>query len=231
MERVSVVHGKSPVILVAPHGYDDTYTDILAERAAEQCSGNAVINKGWQRHPTVDVLNDKANCNQIDHASHNVVKDEFFDPISKMEARLLAKHPKVYVFHIHGCGNDIRTKTGKNLGLVIGYGKGETGKSRPTCNTAIRDKFTYILEADKMWLPAVAAAGSRFGGWDRNNLLQMWQTSLGVTQAMQLEFVTALRRSKKDAEASGTYLGSVIHKFLTLPLTVPQGYSCPSIKI
>lgn len=213
MERVSVIHGKSPVLLVAPHGYDDTNTDILTEFAAKTCGGSAVINRGWERDDKVDVLNDKANCNKIQHAKHDVVKDEFYDPMIKMQKRIAGKHPKTYIFHIHGCGNDIRKKTGENLSVIIGWGAGD--KPRPTCERKIRDLFTWLIEKDRLWLPAQAGPGSKFAAWDRNNLLQEWPMTIYYkTAAMQLEFVTSVRATKADAETSGNYLGDLINNLI-----------------
>lgn len=216
MERVSVIHGKNPVLLVAPHGFDDSYTDVMTEAAAKTCKGNAVINRAWERHPTVDVLKDKANCNNWKHVNHDVVKDEFLDPITAMETRFLRQQGvnKLYVFHIHGCGNDIRKKTGENLSVVIGYGEAEPGKRRLTCDKKTRDLFTWLMEQDKMWLPAQAGPGSKFAGWDTNNLLQMWKSSVPMVAALQLEFVTATRRTQADAETSGNYLGALINTLL-----------------
>jgi hypothetical protein len=230
-ERVSVVHGKNPVILIAPHGFDDTNTDIMTEYAALECGGNAVINRGWERDATVDVLNDKANCNNIKHAKHNVVKDEFYDPIIGMVNRLTTKNPKIYVFHVHGCGNDIRKKTGENLSVVMGCGDGKP--QRITCKKSTRELFTWLIEKDMLWLPAIANAGSRFAGWDMNNLLQMWRPFYPRVSALQLEFVTAVRNSKADAEVSGRYLGDQINNLLASDgiLAPPPTYSYFKVNI
>lgn len=216
MERVSIVHGKNPVILVAPHGYDDSFTATMAEAAAKECKGNAVLNWGWERAPKVDVLDDKANCNSLKHAQHDVVKDEFYDPIIKKANALQQKHPKVYVFHVHGCGNDIRKKTGENLSVVIGWGDGKP--ARPTATARMRDLFTFVVENDKLWTPAQAGKGSMFAGWNKDNLLQMWRQwkQSGNVDALQLEFITSLRKNKSEAQTSGTYLGSLISKFIFL---------------
>jgi hypothetical protein len=219
MERVSVLHGINPVLLVAPHGFNDTYTNILTEAAAKECKSNAVINNCWERSAKVDVLNDQANCNKISHCMHDVVKDEFYDPIVKKTNALMNKHPQVYVFHIHGCGNDIRKKAGENLSVVIGWGDGKP--ARPTARGSMRNLFTYVVDNDKLWTPAQAGKGSMFAGWDQGNLLQMWRPykQSGGVDALQLEFVTATRKTKADAELSGVYLGSLISKFLFLEVS------------
>lgn len=203
-ERVSVIHGKNPVIFVAPHGFDDTHTDVMTEAAANACGGNAVINRGWERDTDVDVLRDKANCNKIAHATSWVVKDEFYDPIWKMYHRMVAKgHKKIYVFHIHGCGNNVLKK--ESVYCVIGWGDGEAGKRRPTATSAYKDYFASVLDGNGVRC-GVAGAGSNFAAWDHQNLLQMWRGCGGV-EALQLEYVTAARSSKASAATNGTSLG------------------------
>lgn len=216
MERVSLVHGKNPVILIAPHGNTDTYTDILTKAAAIECKGNAIVNHAWERSAKVDILKSEANCNNINHATHDVVKDEFLDPIFQKEFQLIKKHGEIFVFHVHGCGNNIAQLSGiKDLSFVLGYGKGPDGKSRPVCDSYHRDLFS--LHAMRcLWVPAHAEAGSRFAGWDSDNLLQVWRPYRQFKQvhAMQLEFLTKTRISKKVAEATGIKLGLVINGFL-----------------
>ncbi len=143
-ERVSVVHGKIPILLIAPHGYDDSYTDIMTEHAALSCQGNAVINRGWQRAPSVDIFNDKANCNSWNHCQHDVVKDEFYDPIVNMKHSLVQKHSHLYVFHIHGCGNHIRQQVGFNVDVIIGYGAGKPAVG--SCYGKYREPICWLGE-------------------------------------------------------------------------------------
>ena len=82
-ERVGIIIGKNPVILVAPHGADDTNTDIITERVAKKADCYAVINRGFERADFVDVIKDKADCNKIDHCKQEVVYEEFLKPIIK----------------------------------------------------------------------------------------------------------------------------------------------------
>jgi hypothetical protein len=222
MERVSLVHGKNPVLLVAPHGFDDSHTATLTEAAAIACNGNAVINRGWERADTVNVLTDKANCNNIKHANHNVVKDEFLDPVNRLASRIATKHRYALILHIHGCGNDIRKKCGEDVDVIIGWGDGNP--KRPTSSNQTRNLFTYLCDMAK-WMPVQAGTGSKFAAWDRNNLLQLWNNHY-IYQALQLEFVTATRRNAQVAEATGQKLGNLINTFLSnRNYAIPSGYS------
>ena len=65
MDRVTVIDGLEPIVVVAPHGFDDPNTDMLAEALATALNAYAVINHGWERDKKVDDANDKANCNSI----------------------------------------------------------------------------------------------------------------------------------------------------------------------
>ena len=65
MEKVSVLEGTIPALIIAPHGFknDDLNTDLIAEEIATDLSAYAVINRGWERADKVDWFNDKADCN------------------------------------------------------------------------------------------------------------------------------------------------------------------------
>ncbi len=92
-ERVTVIYGKKPFLLVAPHGADgdDINTAIIAEETALALGCNAVINRGFERSDNVDVDDDQANCNRVDHIIQPVVYDEFLKPIIKIKDKLNSK--------------------------------------------------------------------------------------------------------------------------------------------
>lgn len=214
MERVSTIRGKSPVLLIAPHGFDDKYTDTLTEAAAKQCGAYAVINRGWERAKAVDDVNSKANCNNLDHVYEDVVMDEFLMPILKYHDEIIASNGFMHYFVVHGCGNDARIGNNPNLSVVIGYGEGP--KPSLTCPMDMLYGFDKIIKKDGLWHAQYAASGSKFSGWDWKNLNQLWRKAdpdPDVT-GFQMEFVTALRKTRADAETSGNYLGSLLTKFL-----------------
>lgn len=104
MERVSVIRGKAPVIVVAPHGFeqDDQNTALIAESIANEINCYAVINRGWERCLDIDVLNDKADCNNVYHCKEDVVREEFLEPIVRFKSRILYSHDEAFLIFIHG---------------------------------------------------------------------------------------------------------------------------------
>jgi hypothetical protein len=226
MERVTTLVGKEPILIIAPHGFDDTNTGVMAESAAKALKAYAVINHGWERADAVDALDDKANCNNNKHILEDVVKEEFLDPITKYTNKIMhggnpshwSNHSEtVHVFILHGCGNDVRKAVDPNLSCVVGYGLGDP-KPRLTAEEWRVKLFNYAIDQDKAWKFYNAPAGSRFSGYDLNNLNQHWrrQGYRDVVQSMQLEFVTATRKSQADAEVSGVYLAKMIKSYMKL---------------
>ena len=103
MEKVSVLEGTIPALIIAPHGFknDDLNTDLIAEEIATDLSAYAVINRGWERADKVDWFNDKADCNNLKHCHEDVVKDEFLLPIMRYVIQILKFSPYIYIFTIH----------------------------------------------------------------------------------------------------------------------------------
>ena len=116
MERVSIINGKIPILIVAPHGYekDDEQTALIAEYIANKIGAYAVINRGWERAEEVDFWKDKADCNNINHCFEDVVKEEIIDPILRYKSRILLGHSEMYVFWIHGMSDDHRKISGRS---------------------------------------------------------------------------------------------------------------------
>jgi hypothetical protein len=220
MERVTTIRGSLPILFIAPHGFDDKHTDTLAEAAAEEIGAYAVINRGWERADKVDDLKSKANCNNIDHIYEDVVSDEFLDPIDRYYSQIVTKHGGMYYFVIHGCGN---IGTDPNLSAILGYGDGN--KPSLTCSLDMRCYFHNQIKSDGLWTIWHAGPGSKFSGWDRKNLNQFWRKHQEDADVLgfQLEFVTAVRKTKADAEMSGKYLGSVVNRMVKS--TWPKGNS------
>ena len=128
MERVSVIEGSIPVIVVAPHGFhgDDENTDLIAETIASTIDAYAVINRGWERGDTVDSFKDWADCNNVYHCKEDVVREEFLEPIIRFKNKILKKEQLAYIFYIHGMGNRHRAVAkDPYLDAVLGYGAGK----------------------------------------------------------------------------------------------------------
>jgi len=238
MERVSVIErGTKPVIFVAPHGYkhDDTNTDIVAESAARAIGAYAVINRGWQRSATVDILRDKANCNNVNHCNEDVVKEEFllpilkftnriyktyfdltFDPNLRLKNQILKKYKgydkeRVYIFYIHGIG---RYEYHPDLAFVVGNGEGKPNSY--TCPTWMKEAFAYCLE--EFGETYCAKAGSKYAGWARNNLNQLFRKHIpdSKTKSVQLEIAYRLRAKPYMAEKTGEEIGVCVDELIKL---------------
>lgn len=225
-ERVSVIHGKKPVILVCPHGSDDTNTAIITEVAAEHIDCYAVINRGFERSELVDVNKDKANCNRIDHCKEEVVYDEFFKPILKFKDKIYQKatkgtswwndidpesHP-IYIFHIHGCGNHVHKQAGEPVGVIVGYGLGSK-KNSLTCTAWRKDCFIDMYRNSSQNGDAFeGAGGGNYAGRDANNMNQYFRKHDHdeFVQSMQLEFPFSERETPSQAAITGLTLATAI---------------------
>ena len=226
MERVSIIEGKKPVLLVSPHVPEEIHTDILTAEIAEAVDGYAVINRGWERSEHVDPFKDKGNCNNITHCLEDVIKDEFFDPILKFTRRILKKHGFCYMINIHGMGNDIRKKIKDNVDIILGYGAGEPPKH--TCELWRKDAFTHLLN-DCGLLTYQAKAKGKYSAKSKNNLTQLfrqwpqWRTM--SVQSVQLEIVLDMRKHEDIAELTADMISMAINDLLDFeenPYTSPE---------
>jgi hypothetical protein len=196
MERVSIINGDMPIILVAPHGVDDINTGLIADKIASEMNAFAVINQGWKRNKDYDYFADKADCNNISHVHEDVIKEEFLDQILRMTAKILKKiDNRVYIFHIHGCGNEARIKANdQNLDLIVGYGEGSPASY--TCDLRIKDAFCYFLENESFGVYEGKKRG-KYSGRSKNNMNQLyrlWYPNKHV-HSMQIEIIKDLRDS------------------------------------
>lgn len=198
MERVSVYQGEIPVLLVAPHGNNDKKTDELVEKICSEMDTFAVINRGWKRGENFNYSFEIANCNNVSHVHKDVVKEEFLDPILKIVAKIQKKIDKrVFIFHIHGCGNDVRIQANDaNLDLILGYGEGSP--SSYSCDLRIKDAFAYFLERENFGVYEGKKNG-KFSGRSKNNMNQLfriWYPNKDVN-SIQIEIVKELRESEE----------------------------------
>lgn len=238
-ERVSLVIGKNPIILVAPHGCDDNNTDIVVERAATILNCYAVINRGFDRSDDVDVNNDKANCNRCDHVKEDVVYEEFLKPIIKFKDQILKKvggsskgwgwnlpelnSPKCVIFYIHGAGDKVHSTANEQVAAIVGYGLG-TKKDSLTCelwrkNLLVDLYRKYSNDGDIF----EAKGGSRYAGRSTNNMNQYFRKHdlIPWVDCMQLEFPYSHRKTGSRAVLCSTMLAMVLEDFLSYD----QGYT------
>jgi hypothetical protein len=210
-KRVSVIQGKAPVLLVAPHGArcDDLHTDLLAEYAATALRGFAVINRGWERSASVDYLRDRADCNNFTHMA-DVVRDEFLDPILRFRNRILKAHATMFLFFMHGMSNEIRAKTGEpRLDAIVGYGAGSPPSY--TCETWRKDLFVYLLGQIGLTVWQ-GKSGGAMSGWTRNNMNQLFRRHYPDrrVQSIQVEVVRELRKDQVAAEMTAEHLAAAM---------------------
>lgn len=194
MERVSVIKGEIPILLVAPHGNDDKNTDYLAEKIALEMDAFAVINRGWRRSKKVDYLADQANCNDVRHVHEDVVREEFLEKILGMVAKIQKNiDNRVFIFYLHGCGDEVRELTeDHNLDLILGYGEGSP--SSYTCDLRIKDAFAHFLENESFGVYEGKKRG-KYSGRSKNNMNQLfrvWYPNRNV-HSLQIEIVKELR--------------------------------------
>lgn len=238
-ERVSVIVGKNPLILVAPHGSDDTNTDILVERVAEKTDCCAVINRGFERSDFVDVNKDKADCNRIDHCKEEVVFEEFLKPIIKSKERLLYskikfhnhkasafKYPQinhVTILYIHGCGNIVHSEAKDKVALIVGYGLG-TKKDSISCELWRKTLFVDLYNKSILNKKLISTygrvfegrGGSRYAGRDSNNMNQYFRKHDidWATHSLQLEFPYSTRSSQEEIDHTVGFLTHTIKEYL-----------------
>lgn len=212
MERVKIISGDEPIIVIAPHGYegDDERTTLISETIAQKIGAYAVINQGWERDSVVDCMKDKANCNNVAHCHDEVVKDEFLDPILRFKSKILKKHSSMFIFYIHGMSNKHRIFVNDpSMDFVVGYGLGHPHSL--TCEGWKKDLFIHLMESAGL-IVYEGSSGSSMSGWARNNMNQLfrkWYVDPRV-QSMQIEIIHELRENDDIASQTGKQVGDVI---------------------
>lgn len=214
MERVRLVSGKNPIIIVAPHGFknDDERTALIAEEISKFLQSYAVINLGWERHEKVDYMLDFADCNNIKHCHEDVVKEEFLDPIIRFKNRILKQNKKVHIFYIHGMSNKHRVMANDpTMDIVVGYGTGLPNSF--SCETWKKDLFVNSME--RLGISTYEGSlGGPMSGWTRNNLNQLFRKWYfePLVQSMQIEIVHELREDDDISKATAEYVAEAIER-------------------
>lgn len=223
-ERVSIIPGKLPILIIAPHGFNDNdeNTSIVAEHIARSINAYAVINRGWERADEVDYMLDKADCNDVNHCHEDVVKEEFLDPILRYKNRILQTHEAVYIYHIHGMGNKHRKIAGDDsLDMVIGYGAGAPNSH--TCEVWQKDLLCHLLHESGI-NAFEGKKGGPMSGWARSNMNQLfrkWYPEPDV-HSMQIEIVHDLRNCKDMAILTAEYIAAAVKDMLSVKSFSPS---------
>ena len=205
-QRVSLIEGKTPFLLIAPSGPNDPKTDLLTEILASKLNGYAVINWGWERSPKIDYLKDKADCNDIDQCK-SIVYDEFLEPILKFKNRIIKNHRKVHQFVIQGIsGNDLPS----SIDIVVGAGS----SARPSCAEWAKEIFLYMsaVEGIKAYL---AKSGTILSGSLKKHLNQLFSYDNSV-QSMQIEIPLTFRKTNEDLNVFTNEIYKVMQHLLTM---------------
>jgi hypothetical protein len=234
-ERVSIINGKVPLLLVCPHGDDDTHTDIITEKCAEALDCYALINHGWKRSKVVDEIAGKADCNsisQIMDTNNFVVNDEYGREFIRFRQKMMKKFNAFTIFHIHGIGNHIKKKANDNVHMVMGFGK---SKKKPslTCDLWVKNAFAKSVVDQGMNNIIVyqGIAGGNYTARKNDNMNQYYRqyTNEPSIQSIQLEITYDLRDDPTIADHTGKFLASCLHQLLSYKGIDPQ-LQYPEIK-
>lgn len=222
-ERVNVIHGKHPILLVAPHGPDDTNTALIAEMTAANVQAYAVVNHGFDRGEEVDVNNDIADCNRVDHCMSEVVYDEFLKPILKIKDKItkkstgLLEDPKqLFILYIHGAGDIVHKEANEPVDVIVGYGLGKE-KDSITCKAWRKNLFVDLWRNYSNDGEVYEGSGSgRYAGRSSNNMNQYFRKHElnRQVQSLQLEFPFSMRNTESRATITAMMLGLVLKDIL-----------------
>lgn len=226
MERVSIIKGKLPIILVCPHGPDDTLTDVVTELAANLGHFYAVINNGFERDNIVDVDNNIADCNRVDHVTQDVVREEFLNPIIKYKDDILygsnrgnstngfpmgSMYDQVFVFYIHGFGDQVEKDAKQSIDLIMGYGESDK-KTSYTCELHHRD---YLINSWQYGNICIGKGGGKYAARDSNNMTQYFRKHIidHDVMSMQIEVSRRIRKNQTEAETTALNLATALTDF------------------
>jgi hypothetical protein len=223
-QRVGYTKGTSinPAIIIAPHGFDDTNTTIIAETIQSELECTSIINYGWERSDTFDYFKDKANCNSIKHASEDVINQEFLEPIIESYNYYINNGLYPSLFIIHGVHDSIRkTPHAKNLDLIIGTGHG-TNKS---CDDWSKHFFCKMLSTN-LFNVFLGKENGNYAGGKSDNLNQIlnhpkYSSYYNENEkcSFQIEIVKTLRANKNIAVQTGLVLADSINAFMLVKNT------------
>lgn len=238
-ERVTIVYGKNPIVLVCPHGYDDNQTDILTATAAKELDCNALINHGWKRAKLVDELNSIANCNNFNHVmdtANMAVNDEYGRPLIRLVNRALKKssltrankfgyeEQNIYLIHVHGVGDWIKkTVKDKDLTAIIGYGQSD--KPSHTCRKWEAETLGHYLTLNGL-KTYMGANGGNYCARAKINMNQLFklypQYRIETVRSMQVELTYDSRSDNTKAEKTGKLLAKAVKSLLDHNLLDPK---------
>lgn len=223
-ERVNVIIGKQPMLLVAPHGPSDANTALIAEMTAANLKSYAVVNHGFDRGEHVDVDKDIADCNRVDHCLSEVVYDEFLKPILKIKDKVLngkidprmSGNNQLLIVYIHGAGDIVHTEANERIDVIVGYGLGNN-KDSLTCSAWKKNLFvdkwrSYSNEGEVY----EGSGAGRYAGRSSNNMNQYFRKHELNRQvhSLQLEFPFSMRNTEERVIHTSTLLNLVLKEMM-----------------
>jgi hypothetical protein len=212
MERVVSTSGDNPILIIAPHDPDDTYTGLMAEIIALKVKGYLVVNYGWERSSQVDQINSKANCNDVSHCKEDVVREEFLEPIEEYVEEILNEHEEALLYILHGVGKQFE-KIPKPPEIIVGYGAGENPSY--SCEILYKDAFLYLLN-EKNISAYEGKAGGLYAARSKNNLNQYFRKHNREpdVHSMQIEISKSLRTDEAAVALTADKLATCISNHL-----------------
>jgi len=218
-QRVATRNGNKNLLLVCPHGFDDTNTDIITEELASSLDCFSLINYGWERTRKPDDVKGWADCNNSKHVmdKNSVVFAEFGKPFIQMRAKIYKFNKSFYTLYIHGCGSRVRKVTkDPDLGMIIGFGQGTTPSL--TCEKWMAEVLAIHATANNIKTYLGKADGD-YAAWLQNNMCQYYRKKRPepLIHSMQLEIVSALRKDS-NCKATATLLAKAIDELLKLDI-------------
>lgn len=216
MSRVNIRRGKSPIIIVAPHGNqeDDQNTDLISDIISKELDAYAVINKGWRRAKEALLSESKANLNSIKHCLLDPCKKEFLQPLVNCKHECILQFGKCNIFYIHGMANKIRHKTNEAVDLVLGFGSGEPPSY--TCNLGHKNALVVRLREQGLNVYQ-GKPGGRFSAWNADNLTQFFRSYYldHRVQSIQIEIVNLRRYDETISVETALSLSKAFDKLLS----------------
>ena len=242
-ERVTIRNGNVPVLLVCPHGHDDTNTDIITETCAEYLDCYSLINHGWKRAKHVDELNGMANCNSIAHVMDEdnfVINDEYGKEFLRFRKRIKKNCKQFYIVHVHGVGNHIKKKAKDNIHVIFGHGNSKKNPSL-TCDDWVPFNFGRLFagisgnphgnaQGQGGWIMYQGKPGGLYTARKNDNMNQYYRKKKvnSTIQSFQLEFTYDMRHNQAAAEFTGNALAQCLNQLVAWDFKDPTGNSIGS---
>jgi len=229
-ERVNIIHGSQPILLVAPHGPSDSNTSLITEMTAASTNAYAVINQGFERGENVDPDNDVADCNRVDHCQSEIVFDEFLKPLIKIKDKITKRRfstpnvpmvfkKKLLVVYVHGAGDIVHKEANEPVDVIVGYGLGNN-KDSLTCKLSTKNLFinTWRDFNDNGGEVYEGSGSGRYAGRSSNNMNQYFkQHELDhQVESIQLEFPYSMRKTESLATVTAMMLSLVLNEMMKI---------------